>query len=57
MGKTGGKKTGEKTQQKREKRMMKIAATNVDASPPPKRRPTGTPTSCANGFIPIVTQK
>ena len=39
---------GEEKRKKKEKIMTFLEATNVVASRPPKRRPTGTPTARAN---------
>ena len=41
-------KKKEKKEKKRKKIMSFIVATNVVASQPPQRRPTGTPTTFAN---------
>ena len=44
---------GEEEKRKKEKIMSFIVATNVIASRPPKRRLTGTPTSCAKNIVVI----
>ena len=48
-GDDGEKKNGKKTGGKKEKKIKTfLVATNVVASRPPERRPTGTPTDRAN---------
>ena len=44
---------GEKKKEKKEKKMTFIVATNVIASRPPERRPTGTPHARANISHPL----
>ena len=43
-----GEKREKRKEKKRKKIMTFIVTTNVIASRPPKRRPTGTPHACAN---------